>query len=152
MSEWTGFQDLDLSSIEDSNGPTKLDVGQHDVTSGNAEIQTRPNGAKDLFVTFKCEHGEHKERFTVYNPNSSENQEIGRSKLKSFLKAGGHKNPDQPGSMDLMNDLNVRITIGMQRPWKGADGVERSYPEIKNYKPIDQKSDAVEGLNDDIPF
>lgn len=163
MSGWNGFANLDLSGVTpDDFAP--LGVGQHRVRSSDAQVKTSPNGANKRVVvklTAVSGSGAISAGFNVVHSQSKQAVEIGLAQLKSFLIAGGHPNPDNPGDIATLNGLECDIYIGMGKPYIGQDGRERTNPEVKRFiMDGDAKGDGAatggatkpKTYDDEIPF
>lgn len=157
MSDWNGFGSLDLSDVDADGGNSRLQPGTYTVKCADAKVQpigeTRNrklvadfvdvDGTGDIRVNFNILH------------HSEQAQEIGRRQLKSFLIAAEHPNPDKPGDVEKLKHLQCKVIVGMGKPWKGSDGVERQTSEVKKFLPIADKSAELKeskDFDDDIPF
>lgn len=157
MSDWSGFGSLDLSSVEASAGSTRLQPGTYTVKCANAKIESVGTTKNKKLVTDLVDEGgsgDIRVNFNILH-TSEQAQEIGRRQLKSFLISADHPNPDKPGDVETMKGLVCKITVGMGKPWKGEDGVERVSSEVKKFMPATEKSngeDTADKLDDEIPF
>lgn len=156
MADWNGFGGLDLSGVEQASGYQRLQPGTYVVEAKEAEILDTSTGGKMVAVDFMSTdgHGDIRMNFNVVNKNPTA-VEIGLRQLKSFLVAGGHKNPDKPGDIATLKGLKCKVIVGMGKPWRDNDGNERQSSEIKSFMPLDKAADAgadSKELNDDIPF
>lgn len=157
MSDWNGFGGLDLSGVEESSGYARLQPGTYVVESKDAEIKDTATGGKMIVVDFSSVdgHGDIRMNFNVVNKNPQA-VEIGLRQLKSFLVAGGHKNPDKPGDIATLKGLKCQIIVGMGKPWRDNDGNERQSSEIKVFQGLDTaastKKETPKDMDDDIPF
>lgn len=154
MADWNGFGGLDLSGVEQSSGYPRLQPGTHIVESKEAEILDTSTGGKMVAVDFMSTsgHGDIRMNFNVVNKNPTA-VEIGLRQLKSFLVAGGHKNPDKPGDIKTLKGLKCKVIVAMGKPWRDNDGNERQTSEIKTFLPLDTDASADDKeLDDDIPF
>jgi hypothetical protein len=155
---WNGFANLDLSGVEaDDYAP--LQTGEYDAVCTKAEIKTAANGTdKRVVVSLKDEDGAGSiaAGFNVVHRGSKQAQEIGLKQLKSFLVAGKHPTPDNPGDIESLVGLRCRIYVGMGKPYlKDGNQVQRA--EVKRFimdgdaalKPAAKKA---ADLDDEIPF
>jgi len=154
MADWNGFGGLDLSGVAESTGYQRLQPGTYEVEATEAEIKDTATGGKMVVVDFTAVDGQGAIRmnFNVVNKNPQA-VEIGLRQLKSFLVAGGHKNPDKPGDIKTLKGLKCKITVGMGKPWRDNDGNERQSSEIKSFIARERADGGkIEEMNDDIPF
>lgn len=155
MSDWNGFGSLDLSSVEESTGGyTRLEPGEYTVKCTEAKIESvGVTKNKKLVADFQNTEGAGSIRmnFNIFHENKQA-MEIGQRQLKSFLVAGGHKNPDKPEDVGSLKGLTCKVYVGMGKPWIGNDGQERRNPEIKSFMAASTDAAKNEDLNDDIPF
>lgn len=157
MSDWNGFGSLDLSTVDASAGSNRLQPGTYTVKCADAKIESVGTTKNKKLVTDLVDEGgsgDIRVNFNILH-SSEQAQEIGRRQLKSFLISADHPNPDKPGDVETMKGLICKIAVGMGKPWKGEDGVERQSSEVKKYMPTKDKSngeDTAEKLDDEIPF
>jgi hypothetical protein len=156
MSEWNGFDSLDLSGVAEGSSRVSLEPGEHEVTCTEAKIEPVANNPKHKKVVadFKSKSGagEIRMNFNVYHSNAQA-MEIGQRQLKSFLTAGNHPNPDKPGDIGSLKGLSCKVVVGLGKPWIGTDGRERQNSEIKVFMPLpDAVSKPSPELDDEIPF
>ena len=158
MSDWNGFGSLDLSNVEASGGSTRLQPGTYTVKCSDAKVEAigetknrklvadfvDVDGSGDIRVNFNIVH------------TSDQAQEIGRRQLKSFLIAANHPNPDKPGDVDKIKGLQCKIIVGMGKPWKGTDGIERQSTEVKKFMAMEEAAgsggETKPEMDDEIPF
>lgn len=154
------FDSLDLSGVQEDVRPMRLAQGEHHVKISEAEVeQYNSNGspAARINVTFKTpdDKGVISERYNVQNP-SDKATEIGRSQLKSLLIAANHPSPDKPSDVASMLGLELKVYVGMGKPYMGNDGTQKQYTEVKRYMPLGGAASGGGGsssLKDDkIPF
>lgn len=161
MSGWNGFANLDLSGVvPDDFAP--LGVGEHEVRCTEVEIKTGQNGKdKRVLVTLAETGGAGtiKAGFNIVHATSKQAMEIGLRQLKSFLVAGGHPNPDQPGDINSLKGLTCRVYVGMGKPYTDKEGQQKQFPEVKRF--IIEGEGATSGapapsapkkIDDEIPF
>ncbi|MAS48212.1 MAG: hypothetical protein CL557_12495 [Alphaproteobacteria bacterium] len=157
MSDWNGFGSLDLSKVEASAGSTRLQPGTYTVKCADAKIESVGNTKNKKLVADLVDEGgsgDIRMNFNILH-TSDIAQDIGRRQLKSFLISSDHPNPDKPGDIATMKGLVCKIAVGMGKPWKGDDGVERVSSEVKKFMPVTDKpngKDTAEELDDEIPF
>jgi hypothetical protein len=164
MSNWTGFGDLDLSEIEEDQRPLRLGQGEYDVKVSKAKMEpyTSVNGsaAARLEVEFLSLDRKHyiTERYNLHNSNP-EAQQIGKSQLKSMLIAAAHPTPDKPSDVSSIEGLELRVFIGMGKPYNDKNtGERKQFTEVKRYMPRGTGASGGGGggassLKDDkIPF
>lgn len=156
MSEWSGFDSLDLSGVAEGPSRVSLEPGEHEVTCTEAKIEPVANNPKHKKVVadFKSKSGagEIRMNFNVYHSNAQA-MEIGQRQLKSFLTAGNHPNPDKPGDIGSLKGLSCKVVVGLGKPWIGTDGRERQSSEIKVFMPSSDAGSKPSGnLDDEIPF
>ena len=80
--------------------------------------------------------------------------------LKSFLVAGNHPNPDKPGDVGTLKNLECKIIVGMGKPWINRDNVEVTTSEIKKFMATNEQASTpnasaqapAKDLDDEIPF
>jgi len=97
--------------------------------------------------------------FNIVHTNSQA-QEIGMRQLKSFLVAGNHPNPDKPGDVGTLKNLECKIIVGMGKPWINRDNVEVTTSEIKKFMATNEQASTptasaqapAKDLDDEIPF
>ena len=157
---WNGFGELDLSKVEQSEGGgggQRLTTGTHVVKCTSAVMGTF--GDKDqhkrVVADFVAEDGSGDIRFNFNLVHSNpQTTEIGLRQLKSFLIAGGHKNPDKPEDVATLQGLGCKISVGMGKPWTDQQGNQRQQTEIKSFSPLDGASSKKpsKDLDDEIPF
>ncbi len=148
MSDWTGFDDLDLSDVEDR--AVRLAPGEYHVVSRDAGMETIDAARKRLNVVFRevGGGGEIRQSFMLMHPNET-SVRIARERLKSFLTHAKHPNPNKPGDISTLNGLQCGIVVGMGKPYVDKNGQEKQYAEIKMWRPVDEKAEV---LDDEIPF
>lgn len=155
MSNWNGFGSLDLSTVEESSGYARLQPGTYVVESKEAEIKDTSTGGKMVVVDFSSVdgHGDIRMNFNVVNKNPQA-VEIGMRQLKSFLVAGGHKNPDKPEDISTLKGLKCKVVVGMGKPWQDSDNNTRQSPEIKVFQALEGEAEkgGKEKMDDEIPF
>ena len=159
MSNWSGFGDLDLSSVElgemTARAPV-LDVGKYTATCKEAKIeQVGDSNNRKLVLLFVDDGGAGQIRANLNIAHTSaQAQEIARRQLKSFLVAAGHKNPDQPGDVESMQGLKCEIVVGLAKPWTNRDGETiKDMKEVKYFNPLPNSGgEESANLDDDIPF
>jgi hypothetical protein len=162
MSDWNGFGSLDLSSVEAGGGSTRLQPGTYAVKCTDAKVEAIGSTAnKKLVADFadKAGTGDIRMTFNIVHSNSQA-QEIGMRQLKSFLVAGDHPNPDKPGDVGSLKNLECKIIVGMGKPWINRDNVEVTTSEIKKFMALDEyaasaassKKAPAKDLDDEIPF
>lgn len=161
MSDWN-FTNLDLSSVEEGSGSTRLQQGVYTVECKSASIE--PVGAtnnRKLVLDFDDVDGQGDIRVNLnIKHTSGQAQEIALRQLKSFLVCAGHSTPDKPGDVATLKGLKCKIRVGLGKPWTGDDGAQRQTSEVKSYMPIkgDDKSGGSDSptdtkdLDDEIPF
>mgnify|MGYP001209926638 CR=1 FL=1 len=158
MSDWNGFGSLDLSTVDASAGSTRLQPGTYTVKCADAKIESVGTTKNKKLVADLVDEGgsgDIRMNFNILH-TSDIAQDIGRRQLKSFLISSDHPNPDKPGDIATMKGLVCKIAVGMGKPWKGDDGVERQSSEVKKFMPVTDKSNGAvttaEKLDDEIPF
>ena len=120
--QWNGFDQLDLTNVQE--GGNHLKRGQYlcEVTKASVE---KTNDKKGLFVqvNLRClaGHGISIDRFNVSNANEKA-VEIGLSKLKTFLIAAGHPNPNKPGNIASLSGLKVGVNVNRGKPFTNDKG------------------------------
>ena len=135
MSEWNGFDSLDLSGVDSDAGSARLQPGTYRVKCTSAKVEA-VEGTKNRKVV--CEfvdqngHGDIRNIFNVVH-TSEKAQEIGRKQLKGFLEVAGHPNPDRPGDITSLEGLECVVVVGMGRPWRDNEGNTRQNTEIKKW-------------------
>ena len=162
MSDWTGFGSLDLSKVEAGGGSTRLQPGTYTVKCTDAKVE--PIGStsnKKLVADFvdAAGTGDIRMNFNIVH-NNSQAQEIGMRQLKSFLVAGNHPNPDRPGDVASLKNLQCKILVGMGKPWINRDNVEVTTSEIKKFMALNEQAASAassaqapaKDLDDEIPF
>ena len=161
MSDWNGFGGLDLTSVQTGGGNTRLQPGRYIVVCKDAKVEEiRNTKNRKLVCDFQAEDGSGEIRFNFNIHHTSEQaQDIGKRQLKSFLVAAGHSNPDKPGDVASLKALKCAVIVGMGKPWRDENNVERQNTEIKSFLKIDGASASAggggkgfESLEDDIPF
>jgi len=159
MSDWN-FGQIDLSTVEAGGGSSRLQPGVHDVVCREAKLEDIVGTKnKKLVVDFDAQDGsgDIRHNFNVKH-TSTQAMEIAMRQLKSFLVSAHHPNPDQPKDIGTLKGLKCKIRVGMGKPWKGTDGVERQTSEIKSFMPLGDSSQPTStgasdtNLDDDIPF
>lgn len=142
MSNWNGFDSLDLSGVQGSTGSARLPSGSYKVKVSEAKVEGEGPRRK-VVITFVDEGGmgDIRVNFHVMHP-SAEAQRIGMEQLKGFLETAGHPNPDKPGDISSLVGLKCAVIVGMGKPWKDSEGKTRQNTEVKKYLPYDS---AVSG-------
>lgn len=174
MSEWKGFDKLDLTGVE-AQTSMRLQSGKYIVRCSNAEVKASENSSRNrmLALQFDDEAGNGDIRVNLNIHHSSEQaQEIALRQLKSFLEEAGHPNPDKPGDVKSLVGLTVGIVVGFGKPWTDRDGKSRTSTEVKRFLSVDKiggmrlgpdgaqppataanaSGRAAGGINDEIPF
>lgn len=159
MSDWN-FGSLDLSSVEQDEGIRRLDPGEHAVKCTDARIEPVGDTAnRKLVAEFSADDGSGtiRHNFNIHH-TSEQAQEIGLRQLKTFLVSANHPNPDKPGDVETMKGLKCKVYVGMGKPWRDRNGVERQNSEVKRFMPIESKTSSSQGsepkkdFDDAIPF
>ena len=162
MSDWNGFGSLDLSKVEAGGGSTRLQPGTYTVKCTDAKVEAIGSTSnKKLVADFvdAAGTGDIRMNFNIVH-NNSQAQEIGMRQLKSFLIAGNHPSPDNPGDVASLKNLECKIIVGMGKPWINRDNVEVTTSEIKKCMALDEKAASAgssgqapaKDLDDEIPF
>ena len=162
MSDWNGFGSLDLSKVEAGGGSTRLQPGTYAVKCTNAKVEAIGSTTNKKLVAYFADEagtGDINMNFNIVHSNSQA-QEIGMRQLKSFLVAGDHPNPDKPGDVGSLKNLECKIIVGMGKPWINRDNVEVTTSEIKKFMALDEhaasaassKKAPAKDLDDEIPF
>lgn len=157
MSNWSGFGGLDLSSVQESNTYQRLQPGEYTVKCTEAKVeQIEGTNNRKLVCDFTDTggSGDIRVNFNIFH-SSAQAMEIGQRQLKSFLVAAGHKNPDKPGDVKSIIGLTCKVTVGMGKPWRDKNGVEKQSTEVKRYLAAAGAAKAAggaEAMDDDIPF
>lgn len=155
MSNWNGFGGLDLSGVQEDGGYNRLQPGEYSIICDEAKVeQIEGTNNRKLVVDLKdvTGAGDIRVNFNIFH-SSAQAMEIGQRQLKSFLVAANHPNPDKPGDVSSLKGLKCKITVGMGKPWRDRNGVEKQSSEVKRYMPMDGAAPvAKEKLDDDIPF
>ena len=162
MSDWNGFGSLDLSSVEAGGGSTRLQPGTYTVKCTEAKVEAIGSTSnKKLVADFvdAAGTGDIRMNFNIVHTNSQA-QEIGMRQLKSFLIAGSHPNPDKPGDVGTLKNLECKIIVGMGKPWINRDNVEVTTSEIKKFMATNEQASTptasaqapAKDLDDEIPF
>jgi hypothetical protein len=157
------FKDLNLSGVEAASAGSVLKPGRHVVTVAEAAIKTsRANGAI-LELKLTNQEGAIRHWINVHVPNSEQATRIGREQLKALLVHGGHPNPDNPGGVEKIRNLQVGISVGSDT-YTDKDGNERTGSKVKGFfdpseitgvksAPAKQSGgDGFDDMKDDIPF
>tara|TARA_B100000902_G_scaffold263947_1_gene250085 strand:- start:3325 stop:3807 length:483 start_codon:yes stop_codon:yes gene_type:complete len=160
MSDWNGFGDLDLSSVELDDRPQYapiLGVGTYNVTCNDAKIETIEGTTnKKMVLNFVDEGGTGEIRANLNIVHtSSQAQEIARRQLKSFLVCSNHPTPDNPGDVESCKGLKCEIKVGKAKPWTNKKGEVVEGVEVKYFNPLagtENNSSGNDKLDDDIPF
>ena len=115
----------------------------------DAVMKDSATGGKYLQVNFKGveEVGDINANFNLVNKNPQA-VDIGKRQLKSLLIAAQHPNPDKPGDVASLKNLELAVVVGDGKPFTGDDGKERTQTEVKVYKPYGEAKE----LDDEIPF
>ena len=158
---WSGFGELDLSKVEQSEGSQRLAVGNYTVKCTSAKVESFGDKEQHKRVVADFQDvggsGDIRFNFNVHHTND-QTVEIGLRQLKSFLLAGGHPTPDNPSDVTTLVGLSCDVYVGMGKPWKGTDGNERQQTEIKSFKPSGggdkegKSGGTAKKLDDEIPF
>jgi hypothetical protein len=158
MSDWN-FGSLDLSNVKQDEGIRRLEPGEHDVTCKDARVEPVGDTAnRKLVAEFEANDGSGtiRHNFNIHHTNQQA-QEIGLRQLKTFLVSANHPNPDQPKDVETMKGLTCKVYVGMGKPWRDRNGVERQNSEIKRFMPVNSQAGSTEGsekkdFDDAIPF
>lgn len=138
------FTSLDLSDIEAASGFKTLSVGEHRVRISEAKVDE-----KQLVIEFTSVDGDGSIRqwLNLWH-DSADARMYAMQKLKAVLENGGHPNPDRPGDVGTLKNLELNITVGMSKRWKGKDGEWReARAEVKAYAPL-----GADPLDDKLSF
>jgi hypothetical protein len=158
------FNELNLSSLEVSSGSTTLSPGRYHCEVTEAKLRDTRTGGKQIEVTFNDLSGRGSIRswINVHVPSSEKATRIGREQLKALLTFGGHSNPDRPEDIASMKGLKPGVSVVSDTYTK--DGEEREGSTVKGYfdpaeiggsstkPPTENKTEAKQDLDDDIPF
>lgn len=159
MSDWN-FGSLDLSGVEQDKGISRLDPGEHLVKCTDARIEPVGDTAnRKLVAEFSADDGSGtiRHNFNIHHTNEQA-QEIGLRQLKTFLVSSNHPNPDKPGDVETMKGLKCKVYVGMGKPWRDRNGVERQNSEVKRFMPVESASassgtaEPKKDFDDAIPF
>lgn len=160
MSDWNGFNSLDLSGVEEDKGFRRLEPGEHLVKCIDAKVEpVGDTNNRKLVADFESEGGNIRHNFNIHHTNSQA-QEIGLRQLKTFLVASQHPTPDKPGDVQSMVGLTCKVYVGMGKPWRDRNGTERQNAEIKRFMAVGSESstetesqpDKTGDFDDAIPF
>lgn len=158
MADWNGFPNLDLSGVEEDKGIRRLDPGEHVVKCTEAKIEpVGDTNNRKLVADFSAEDGATiRHNFNVFHSNEQA-MEIGLRQLKTFLVSANHPSPDKPGEVESMKGLKCKVYVGMGKPWRDRNGVERQNTEVKRFMPIEEStpqsaSAEKKDFDDAIPF
>jgi len=159
MSDWNGFPSLDLSGVEEDKGYRRLEPGEYIVKCTEAKVESVGDTSnKKLVAEFSADDGNIRHNFNIHHSNSQA-QEIGLRQLKTFLVSSGHPNPDKPGDVTSMVGLTCKVYVGMGKPWRDRNGVERQNAEIKRFMPVGDGQESAgasapstQDPDDRIPF
>jgi len=154
MSEWSGFNGLDLSDVKVEDRVSRLEPGEYVVETNGATIETLDGNKKVVRVTFTDvdKAGDIRNDFRMHGFSEAAIK-IGKEKLKQFLIASGHPSPDRPGEMSSLNGLSCRVFIGMGKPYQNRNGETKQYSEIKSFMPPTKAVAKVgSDIDDEIPF
>lgn len=142
MSEWNGFPNLDLSGVEEDQGFRRLEPGEYTVKCIEAKVDpVGDTSNRKLVATFEADEGNIRHNFNIHHSNNQA-QEIGLRQLKTFLVSANHPNPNKPGDVDSMVGLRCKVYVGMGKPWRDRNGVERQNAEVKRFMPINSSAEA----------
>lgn len=159
MSDWN-FGSLDLSGVEQDKGISRLDPGEHLVKCTDARIEPVGDTAnRKLVAEFAADDGSGtiRHNFNIHHTNQQA-QEIGLRQLKTFLVSSNHPSPDKPGDVETMKGLKCKVYVGMGKPWRDRNGVERQNSEVKRFMPVESASagsksaEPKKDFEDPIPF
>ncbi len=137
-----GFNHINLTNVSTEGSP-KLKTGAHNVLVTEAVYAPNKNGsgnhvkivmegtetAGNQQVTFNIEH------------NNPEAMKIGQQQLKTFLTAAGHPNPNNPGDINSLVNLRLKLIVEENGTYQGNDGKQYpSYEPAKRgaFQPLDQ--------------
>lgn len=160
MADWNGFPNLDLSGIEEDQGFRRLEPGEYTVKCIDAKVEpVGDTSNRKLVADFEAPEGNIRHNFNIHHSNSQA-QEIGLRQLKTFLVSAQHSNPDKPGDVESMVGLKCKVYVGMGKPWRDRNGVERQNAEVKRFMPVGESSGdtgaadqaSSKDPNDRIPF
>lgn len=137
---------LDLSEVTADKPRSYIGAGEHNVTVTDAVMKsTQSSGGKYLEVIFANKEGATiRERYNLVNKNK-EAVRIAKAQLKAMLEASNHEDPNKPGGVDKLKNLQVKINVGLG---KERDGMR--YHEVKSYAKSDESVVAID--DDEIPF
>lgn len=131
--QWQGFDALDLSGVEASQGSSRLAPGTYRVRVAEAKMAGEgPKRMVQIKLVDEAGNGDITTNFNVMNP-SADAVRIGLSQLKGFLVAANHPNPDKPGDITSLVGLTCAIGVGMGKPWTNQDGKKVKTSEVKRF-------------------
>lgn len=138
MTPFVGFDHLDLSNI-DIEGSIDLPVGEYvcAVKSASVEITNSGIGRYAKIILESVDgHGSVIDRFTLENPNPV-SVEIGLKKLKLFLIAAKHSNPNHPGDITSLYNLLVMVGVKEGNNYTNKHGeITKGQNVVDYYKPL----------------
>lgn len=123
---WSGFGDLDLSTVEAEQGRKTLTPGAHPCRVTSAELKATTNG-HGIKVEFQALDGSGttSDFINVSHKRSPDAERIGRQRLKALLIAGNHPNPNKPGDIRSLVGLRVGVHVVQSEDWVDKEGRKR---------------------------
>ena len=142
MNEFAGFDHLDLSGV-DIEGDLDLPVGEHVCIVKSASVE-KTNSGDGRYAKIKLDsvngHGSVIDRFNLENKNA-EAVAIGLKKLKLFLLAANHPNPNKPGDIASLYNLKVIVMVKPGNSYLNNSGIQtQGRNMVDYYKPISDRA------------
>ncbi len=138
ISEFVGFDYLDLSNI-DVEGNVDLPIGEHVCTVNSASVEINSSGigrhAKIKLASVNG-YGSVFDYFNLENNNPLA-VKIGLKKLKLFLLAANHPNPNKPGDIASLHNLLVIVGVKQGNDYTNNSGeLVLGRKIVDYYKPL----------------
>ena len=142
---------LDLSSVESTSNFDPLPPGWFPFEVLSAEVgRSKSSNNPMITVELSCLHPDHEgRRVWDYFVLSSD---IGLSRLKALLQAGGHPNPDHPNDSDELLGLRVECKLAIQRDEQFGD--KNKVKGVRAIKPASMPAatpHAAQAMNPQAP-
>lgn len=127
-------EEIDLDTQERSRGFFNLDPGNYLAEITMNEARSNENGVKMLVLLWRCVEGENEggtifQQIVYINPNSAENERIGKGNIASICDAVGHTGRLEDA--DVLMNIPCMISVGMSKPNKGYPAM----PDVKSVRP-----------------
>ena len=127
------FSDLDLTNVSEGSA---LGAGVHLVTISDAKFGPRNDGERPVLeLELNSNGATYTDVLRVYS-ESEAGARISQQRLKQYLVAIDHDNPNKPGDVNLLKGKRCKIKIEPGKSFRRDDGSTGNYKNVTAvYKP-----------------